>query len=142
MLANKRRLELLDLLAQTEGSVDELADQTDMTVANASQHLQILRRARLVETRQEGTYVFNRLGDERVLGLWHALRDVGEARLDENPANAQVVAYCRGPYCVFSDEVVDQLRRHGRQALRLAIGFPDWEAAGLPVERGAGRAGD
>ncbi len=203
-LANRRRLELLDLLAQTERSVEELADEAGTSVANASQHLQILRRARLVETRQEGTYVFYRLGDEGVLLLWQALRGVGEARLaeveritkdylahrdrleavqmdelqrrmnkdgiivldvrpteeyesghiagarsvphdeiearlDEIPAGSEVVAYCRGPYCVFSDEVVDRLRQHGRQALRLAGGFPDWEAAGFPVEHGAGR---
>ncbi len=171
-------------------------------MANASQHLQILRRARLVETRQEGTYVHYRLGDECVLRLWHALRELGEtrlaeverithdylrrrdrlepvqldelqrrlneegvivldvrpaeeyeaghiagarsiphdeleARLEEIPAHAQIVAYCRGPYCVFSDEVVEQLSRHGRQARRLALGFPDWKAAGLPIERSA-----
>lgn len=203
-LASRRRLELLDLLAQTERSVEELAHETGTSIANASQHLQVLRRARLVETRQEGTYVYYRLGDEHVLRLWHALRAVGEARLaeveqitrdylqhrdqleavqidelrrrmkddqvvvldvrpskeyeaghitgarsvphdelearlQEIPADAEVIAYCRGPYCVFSDDVVDQLRRHGRKALRFSLGFPDWEAAGLPVERGPDR---
>lgn len=204
-LANRRRLELLDLLAQTERSVEELANETGTSVANASQHLQILRRARLVETRQEGTYVYYRLGDKSVLQLWQALRGLGEARLaeveritkdylqhrerleavqidelfrrmkedrvivldvrpaeeydaghitgarsiphdelearlEEIPTDAEVVAYCRGPYCVFSDDVVDRLRRHGLQALRLSAGFPDWEAAGLPIERGRGQA--
>lgn len=201
-LSSGRRLELLDVLAQSERTVEELARETGMTVANASQHLQVLRRARLVETRQEGTYVYYRLADERVFRLWQTLREVGEARLAEItqitrdyletrdelepvqmaellgrlrddevivldvrpaqeyaaghiagarsmpldeleerlagiPSDAEVVAYCRGPYCVFADEAVERLRRHGVRARRLTSGFPDWQAAGLPVQRGA-----
>jgi rhodanese-related sulfurtransferase len=201
-LASRRRLELLDVLAQGERPVEALADETSMTVANASQHLQVLRRARLVETRPEGTHVYYRLADERVFRLWQALRDVGqahlaeveqiardylgdrdglepihmhellerlraddvvvldvrpqeeyasghiagarsvpfdelEARLAEIPEGAEVVAYCRGPYCVYADEAVERLRRHGRPARRLDLGFPDWRAAGLPVETSA-----
>ena len=199
-LASRRRLELLDVLAQGEHTVETLAKETAMSVANVSQHLQVLHRARLAETRQEGTYVYYRLADDRVIQLLHALRDVGEARLaelhqiqldfrknrgafeaigmqelfdrmraddvivldvrptseyeaghiagarsipldelearlEEIPLNAEVVAYCRGPYCVFADEAVDQLHRHGRAARRLELGYPDWWAAGLPVSR-------
>lgn len=198
-LASPRRLELLDVLAQGERPVEDLAGETDLSVANTSQHLQVLRRARLVETRQEGTYVYYRLADERVFRLWQALRDLGEsrlaeidrlvrdylqgrealepirmaelldrlredavvlldvrpgkeykaghiagarsipldeleARLDDLPPEAEIVAYCRGPYCVFADEAVERLRRRGLSARRLDLGFPDWQAAGLPVE--------
>ena len=202
-LASRRRLELLDVLAQGEHTVETLAKETAMSVANVSQHLQVLHRSRLAETRQEGTYVYYRLADERVIRLLHALRDVGEARLaelhqihldyrnkrggfepvgmqelfermradnvivldvrpndeyqaghisgarsipldelearlEELPPNSDIVAYCRGPYCVFADEAVEQLRRHGRPARRLDLGYPDWWAAGLPVSRPAG----
>jgi DNA-binding transcriptional ArsR family regulator len=199
-LSNGRRLELLDVLAQGERTVEELARETEMTIANASQHLQVLRRARLVETRQEGTYVHYRLAGACVVRLWQALREVGEtrlaeirqitrdyleerdqlepvrmaelverlredgvvvldvrpvqeytaghiagawsvpleeleARLAEMPPEAEVVAYCRGPYCVLAYEAVERLRRHGLRARRLDLGFPDWQVAGLPVER-------
>jgi rhodanese-related sulfurtransferase len=198
-LASRRRLELLDVLAQGERSVEDLGDETGMPVANASQHLQVLRRARFVETRQEGTHVFYRIADVRVFSLLQAVREVAkarlaevdqitrdfrenrshfepirmeelferirtddvvvidvrppveyasghiigarsipidelEARLGEIPADVDVVAYCRGPYCVFADEAVEKLRRHGRPARRLNLGFPDWKAAGLPVK--------
>ena len=198
-LASRRRLELLDVLAQGEHTVEELAQDTALSVANVSQHLQVLRRARLAETRQEGTYVYYRLADTRVFRLFQALRDVGEARLaeleqltrdyreardnlqpvrmqelferlrtdgvivldvrpaseyeaghirgarsipleelearlEEIPPDAEVVAYCRGPYCVFADEAVERLRRQGRHAQRLDLGYPDWQAAGLPIE--------
>lgn len=197
-LGSGRRLELLDVLAQGEHTVEALAQETAMSVANVSQHLQVLRRARLAETRREGTYVFYRLADERILRLFLALRDVAEARLaelhqiqhdyrskrselepvgmqelfdrlrtddvivldvrpegeyaaghiagarsipldelearlEEIPADAEVVAYCRGPYCVFADEAVEQLRERGVAARRLAVGFPDWKTVGLPV---------
>lgn len=198
-LANAHRLELLDVLAQGPRSVEALAEETALTVANASQHLQVLRRARLVHRQKEGTYVYYRLAGTDVVRLWQALRTVGEARLadierivrdyrtapdalepigvgvlrervdrgdvivldvrpaeeyrhghiagarsipvdelearlDELPADAEVVAYCRGPYCVFADEAVETLRAHGIAAHRLDAGFPDWKAAGLPVE--------
>ena len=199
-LASRRRLELLEVLAQGERPVEALAAETAMTMANASQHLQVLRHARLVETRQEGNRVFYSLADGRVFRLLQALRDVAEARLAEVeqitrdffgdrdeldpirmeelvdrlrtgdvvvldvrppeeyasghiagarsvpldtlearlaelPPYKEIVAYCRGPYCVLAVEAVDRLRRHGHPARRLDLGFPDWQAAGLPVER-------
>jgi rhodanese-related sulfurtransferase len=82
-LASDRRLELLDLLAQGPRHVEPLAAEAGMTVANVSQHLQVLRRARLVETDREGTKIRYRLADRRVLDLWLALRSVAEARLAE-----------------------------------------------------------
>ena len=198
-LASGRRLELIDLLAQGERTVEELARESEMSIANASQHLQVLGRARLVENRREGTYVFYRLAGESVFRLWQALRDLGEerladvgrivreylddrasmepvgmpellrrlrggdvmlldvrprkefdaghiagarsvpleeleARLSEIPADAEVVAYCRGPYCVYADEATHKLLEHGRRARRLEAGYPDWKAAGHPVE--------
>ncbi len=198
-LANAHRLELLDVLAQGPRSVEALAEETALTLANASQHLQVLRRARLVRRQKEGTYVYYRLAGDDVVRLWQALRAVGEARLaevdrlireyratpdvlepiglevlrervergdvivldvrpveeyrhghiagarsipvgelearlDELPDDAEVVAYCRGPYCVFADEAVDTLRNHDIRARRLDVGFPDWKTAGLPVE--------
>lgn len=198
-VANPHRLELIDLLAQGERRVDELAREAHLSVANASQHLQALRQARLVDTRREGTAVFYRLADERVVHLWQAIRALGEARLaeigqltqtylsdrdrfeaidsatllrrlrdddvivldvrpieeyraghipgarsipvgelearlHELPSDRQIVAYCRGPYCVFSDEAVSLLRARGFPAMRFTEGLPDWRAAGLPVE--------
>ena len=198
-LANPHRLELLEVLAQCERTVEALAEETGMTVANASQHLQVLRAAHLVEVRRDGVSMYYRLANESVFRMWQALRTVGEAqlaeidrvvqtfvldrselqpiaahdllrllhddqvvlldvrpakeyeashlpqarsipvaeleaRLAELPADRQIVAYCRGPYCVFADEAVALLRRHGYQAYRLAEGLPDWRALGLPVE--------
>jgi len=202
-LANPHRLELLDVLAQGERSVEALAHETGMTVANASQHLQMLRAAQLVDVRREGVYIYYRLADERVFTLWQSMRNLGEARLaeidrvvhtylqdrrllqpidavellqrlvegnvilldvrpveeyaaghlphalsipvDELPARLQelpqdkeIVAYCRGPYCVFADEAVALLRTHGYHARRLEQGLPDWRALGLPIESGKG----
>ncbi|BBL80753.1 ArsR family transcriptional regulator [Rubrobacter xylanophilus] len=197
--ANPHRLELLDLLAQGERTVEELAREAGMSVANTSRHLQELRAARLVEVRREGLYRHYRLADERVFSAWRALRELGEARLAEIdrlveayltdrdsleavcaeellqkmregevlvldvrpeeeyraghipgarsvpverleaylaeiPKDREVVAYCRGPYCVFADEAVALLRSHGYRARRLREGMPDWRAAGMPVE--------
>lgn len=202
-LANPHRLELLDLLAQREWGVEELARETHLSVANASQHLQILRAAQLVSVRRDGIYAYYRLADERVYRLWQAMRDLGEARLaeidrvvhtflgdrdelepvdsltlierlqtdaitvldvrpaaeyhsghlpgarsipidelearlGEVPPGQEVIAYCRGPYCVFADEAVEILTAHGFHARRLMHGFPDWQVAGLPVEREGG----
>lgn len=82
-LANPHRLELLDILAQSERTVEDLARETGMSVANTSRHLQELRAARLVEVRREGHYGYHRLADERVFGAWRAIRELGEARLAE-----------------------------------------------------------
>jgi len=197
-LSSGRRLEMLDVLARGEHTVAEVASATGVSEANASQHLQTLRQARLVEGRKEGKYVYYSLADERVFRLWRALREVGEqqlaevdrivdeyrrssddlepvgmeellermrngeaeaidvrpeeeyreghiagarsvpvdelaARAEELPSDVEVVAYCRGPYCVLSDEAVDTLREHGIKARRLEEGYPDWRAEGYPV---------
>lgn len=199
-LASDRRLELVDLLAQAPRHVEALAAETDMSVANVSQHLQTLKQARLVETHREGTKVLYRLASDAVLQLWLALRRVAEtrlaevdqvvrefavegasdeppvthdvlqhliqrgeavlidvrppieyesghlpgavslpvdqlpARLDELPRDRPIVAYCRGAYCLFADEAVALLRRHGFEALRLEGGWPEWRAEGRPTE--------
>jgi rhodanese-related sulfurtransferase len=198
-LSNGHRLELLEVLAQGEHSVETLAQETGRSVANASQHLQVLRSAHLVEVRRAGIYLYYRLADEDVFGLWQAMRKVGEsriaeidrivqtylhdrsllqpisaaellrrltegnvilldvrpaeeyaaghlpdalsipvadleARLSELPQDREIVAYCRGPYCVFADEAVALLRTNGYRARRLEQGLPDWRTLGLPVE--------
>jgi rhodanese-related sulfurtransferase/DNA-binding transcriptional ArsR family regulator len=197
-LANPHRLELLDLLAQGEYTVEGLAREAALPMASASQHLQSLRAAHLVAVRRDGLYAYYRLSDPQVLALWRALRLVGEThlseidqlvrtflherdqlqpiaaeelrqrmateplvvidvrpvreyqaghipqarslpiaeltqRLDELPADQPIVAYCRGPYCVFADEAVALLRAQGYRAYRLTVGLPDWQALGYPV---------
>jgi rhodanese-related sulfurtransferase len=201
-LSSPSRLELLELLAQGERTVDSLAAEIGLSLANASQHLQALRRASLVETRKEGVYVCYRLSDPAVYDLSRAIRTVAEQRfaeldrivrqhfggraflepvsmeelltrarskdvviLDTRPVNEyaaghiagaisvpvdalqgrlrrlpkqkQYVAYCRGPYCVYADHAVEILRAKGRKARRLIEGFPEWRAAGYPIESGA-----
>ncbi len=201
-LANPHRLELLELLAQGERTVDALATESGLSLANASQHLQTLRQAELVETRKDGLHVHYRLADDAVFTLSASLRTVAERRLaeldrlvrehfgdrsdpepvsmhellrrarsgqvvvlDTRPAleyaaghipgamsvpvdelkqrlrelskNKRYVAYCRGPYCIYADRAVEVLRASGRRATRLCEGFPEWKAAGLPVEVGA-----
>jgi rhodanese-related sulfurtransferase/DNA-binding transcriptional ArsR family regulator len=198
-LANPHRLELLDLLAQGERSVEELAKEAALSLANASAHLQVLRRARLVEAEKRGLNVVYRLAAPEVFQLWRTLRDAGSARLAEIdrlvenyftdrdeleavdkeellrllkdeavividtrpeveyeqghissarsvpvenlrrrlaelPRDVEIVAYCRGPYCVYSDQAVRLLHQHGFRARRLKEGFPEWRAAGYPVE--------
>jgi ArsR family transcriptional regulator len=198
-LGSAHRLDLLELLAQTERSVEELAGLTGLTIANASQHLQQLRRSGLVEGRREGKRVIYRLTDSEIVALLGSLRRVAERnvaavekvlngyfrqrdklepvsrkellrrmrdglvtvvdarpldefaaghlpgaislpprqlkrRLRELPADQEIVAYCRGPYCVLSYEVVAELRARGFTAFRLEDGYPEWKAAGLPVE--------
>jgi rhodanese-related sulfurtransferase len=200
-LASPKRLEILDLLVQGERTVEEIARETAMPVANASQHLQTLKGSRIVESRREGLYAYYRLADEKVFRAWRAVRDLGEARLAEVdqvvqtylndrdvleavdavglmerlaegsvvvldmrpkeeyraghvrgalsvpvdsleaalqilPKDKEIIAYCRGPYCVFSDEAVRVLRAKGYRASRLTEGFPEWRAAGYPVESG------
>jgi rhodanese-related sulfurtransferase/DNA-binding transcriptional ArsR family regulator len=197
-LGSGRRLELIDLLAQGERTVEALSEETEQSVANTSQHLQVLRHARLVETTRSGNHIRYRLADDHVLRLWLAFRNVGEARLVEIgalvqtflgdrdglqpvsndelqrrinersivvldvrpaveydaghihgarsipiaelrtrlkdlPKSRQIVAYCRGPYCVFADEAVAILRSKGYKAFRLEGGFPDWAIQGLPT---------
>ncbi len=198
-LASSHRLELLDVLAQCERTVEALAQETGMSIANTSQHLQVLRAAHLVEVRREGVSMYYRLADESVFRMWQAVQSVGEAqlaeidrvvqtflqdrtrlqsigtqellqrlsddqiilldvrpaeeyaashlpqarsipvteleaRLAELPADREIVAYCRGPYCVFADEAVTLLRARGYSARRLEQGVPEWRALGLPVE--------
>jgi rhodanese-related sulfurtransferase/DNA-binding MarR family transcriptional regulator len=198
-LSSPRRLEIVDLLAQGERTVEEIAKETSMSVASASQHLQTLKAARMVETRRAGIYMHYRLADEDVFRTWQAVRALAESRLSEVdgvveaylvdrdaleavdssdllerlrdgsvvvldvrpeeeyraghipgalsvpvdaleaalktlPRDREVVAYCRGPYCVFSDEAVAFLRARGYRARRLRQGLPDWRAARMPVE--------
>ena len=200
-LGSGRRAEIVDLLAQGERSVDEIAAELDQSVANTSHHLRALARAGLVTTRREGTRIHYRLASDRVGELWSAVRDVAEAhvagleklaaaylgdrdgidvvdrdelaarlrdgrvvlldvrpeaeyaaahiagarsvplgelrrQLKALPAGSEVVAYCRGPYCVYADDAVRELRRRGFQAARLEDGFPEWQRAGLPVASG------
>ena len=198
-LGHAHRLELLEQLGQGERSVEDLATRAGLTLANTSRHLQLLRRAALVEGRREGKRIFYRLaGADVVVGLLSALSRVGERnsaeiarvmtsyfrarddfepvsreellerlrcgaatvldvrsedefaqghvvdalniplaqlerRLAELPADQQIVAYCRGPWCVLSFEAVALLRRRGYQVRRLEDGFPEWKVAGLPT---------
>jgi len=198
-LGHSHRLELLEHLSQGERSVEDLAARSGLTVANTSRHLQLLRRAALVEGRREGKRVFYRLSNEDVVvALLQALSRVGERnsaeiarvmatyfrsrdefepvsrkellerlrcgtatvldvrpedefrqghvpgalniplsqleqRLAELPVDREVVAYCRGPWCVLSFEAVAVLRQRGYQVRRLEDGFPEWKVAGLPV---------
>ena len=198
-LGSGRRAEIVDLLAQGERSVEEIAGEIDQSAANTSQHLQVLARAGLVRTRRDGNRVFYRLASDRVGELWTAVRDVavrqvaavnvladeylGErdaleqvssAELEQRlargdvvlldvrpeaeyraghitgarsaplstlddlvaglPHRREIVAYCRGPYCVYADDAVRLLRARGLKARRLDVGYPEWRRAGLPVE--------
>ena len=199
--ASPKRIELLELLAQGERTVDALARAAGMSVTNTSAHLQLLRHARLVDTRKDRTSVFYRLGGDEVAAFVAVLRDLARSRLAEVdqvvrdyfgacdalepvtrselvaragrgdviildvrpeeefaaghipaalsvpldrldaalarlPAAAQIVAYCRGPYCVLAVQAVEQLRARGFPARRLAGGMPEWRLAGLPVAVG------
>ncbi len=198
-LGSGRRAEIVDLLAQGERSVEEIASEISQSAANTSQHLHVLARAGLVRSRRSGTRVIYRLSSERVADLWAAVRDVATSHvaevtvlageylgsrdeievlsapelierlgqgkvvlLDVRPESEfqaghiagavsapleelesvaasmtkrrEVVAYCRGPYCVYADEAVRLLRARGLRARRLDVGFPEWRRAGLPVE--------
>jgi rhodanese-related sulfurtransferase/DNA-binding MarR family transcriptional regulator len=198
-LSNPHRLELVELLAQGERTVEDLAAEANLPIANASQHLQVLRAAQLVDVRRDGLYAYYRLSDERVFRVWQTLRDLGElqlaevnrlvqsflqdrsplqsmnaaelvermeagdvlvldvrpeleyqsghipearsipigeleARLSELPRDQEIIAYCRGPYCVFADEAIILLQKHGYRVRRLVEGLPDWQALNLPVE--------
>ena len=198
-LGNGRRVELVDVLAQGERHVEELADEIGQSVANTSHHLQVLAGAGLVVTRRDGNRIYYELASSDVEQLWTVLRSVARTHLDyldelvadylgsrsrleeisrdelarrlddatvividvrpeaefaaghirgarsipidqlsdivrELPADAEVVAYCRGPYCVFADDAVRLLRRRRRRARRLQDGLPEWRAAQHPTE--------
>ena len=200
-VASGPRLALLDLLRQGPRTVEALAQEAALTLANASQHLKVLRHARLVETERRGIFVTYRLADLAVDDFYRALRGLAETRLAEVqqiaeafvekrgslepvdrqgllervragevtvldvrpaeeyraahipgavsvplkelenrlaslPKDRDVVAYCRGPYCVYADHAVDILRSKGRRARRLLEGFPEWKTAGLPIRTG------
>ena len=201
-LASGRRAEIVDVLAQGERSVEQIAAEIDQSVANTSHHLRAMARAGVLRTRREGTRIVYMLASDRIGDMWAAMRDVAaehvagineladayvgdrsalepvsrrelEARLragdivvlDVRPAveyeaghipgarsvpvgelrrlrslaeDTEIVAYCRGPYCVYADEAVRQLRRRGFAAKRLEEGYPEWKRAGLPVAVGAG----
>lgn len=205
VLGSGRRAEIVDVLAQGERAVDEIAQEIGQSVANTSQHLQHLLRSGLVHSRRDGTRIYYRLSGPAVSQLWAAVRLVASShvsnlneiaaaylgdrsalsvltrtelkdrmaqgdvvvldvrpepefrsghiagavsvpvkelaeRLRELPEGHTVAAYCRGPYCVFADDAVRTLRRHGIAAVRLEDGYPEWEAAGLPVETYASNA--
>jgi rhodanese-related sulfurtransferase len=196
-----KRLELLDLLCQGPRTVESLAEQAGLSVANASQHLQVLRAARLIEGDKKGLYVVYRLADDRVCRFFRQLRGLAEARLAELeqvtraymtergameavagdellrrvrdgevtvldvrpveefraghipgalsvplselrkrlaelPKRREIVAYCRGPYCVMAIEAVEVLRKKGFRAHRMEQGVVDWRARGWRVEKG------
>jgi rhodanese-related sulfurtransferase len=204
-LASGRRVELVDVLVQGERSVEELAGEIGQSVANTSQHLQVLARSGLVRSRRDGNRVRYRVAGPEVEAAWEALRALAGAhvagldrlageylgdrgdleevsrrelaarladgvvvwdvrprpefaaghirgavsvppeevaqRLAELPDGVEVVAYCRGPYCVFADDAVRALTAAGRRARRLEDGFPQWRRAGLPVAEGAEEQG-
>jgi rhodanese-related sulfurtransferase/DNA-binding MarR family transcriptional regulator len=200
-LSSGRRAEIVDVLAQGERSVEEVAGEIDQSIANTSHHLRALARAGLLITRRDGTRIYYALASDRVGELWAAVRDVAEAhvagldrlaaaylgdrdgievvdrdglatrlkdgavvvldvrtaaefgaghiagarsvpigelrkQLKALPADAEVVAYCRGPYCVYADDAVRELGRKGFKAARLEDGYPEWKRAGLPIAAG------
>ena len=199
--ASPRRLELLDLLCQGPCTVEQLARQSNQSLANTSQHLKVLRSARLVDADKRGLHVTYRLADNEVCEFFGSLRRLAESRLAEIervtreyleerdqlepvdraaliervrdgavtvldvrprheyrsahipgalsvplaeltnrladfPRDREVVAYCRGPYCVLAVEAVETLRAHGFRAVRLEDGIPEWRALGLHVAVG------
>jgi rhodanese-related sulfurtransferase len=197
-VSSPKRLELFDILCQGPRTVEVLARETSLTVANASQHLQVLRAARLVETEKEGLFVIYRLADQAVCEFFRAMRVLAESRLAEVeqikrqflggregmepvnreallelvrkgavtvldvrpaeeynaghiagaislplkeleqrlsdlPRNQEIVAYCRGPYCVLSIQAVEMLRAKGFKAVRIEEGIQDFRAMGFPI---------
>lgn len=198
-MANSHRLEIIELLAQGEFSVEQIGEQTNLTIANASQHLQVLKQAHVVASNRKGNFIFYRLANDHVFQVWKALRELGVERiesiekvvkefrkprfdfetitiddliekmktgnitiLDVRPESeyeqghiahsisipienlptrlnklsrrSEIVAYCRGPFCVYADEAVSFLIKSGYNASRLQEGFPDWKVRGLPIE--------
>jgi rhodanese-related sulfurtransferase/predicted transcriptional regulator len=201
-LASGRRAEIVDLLAQGERPVEEIARETGQSMAATSHHLRLLAKSGLARSRRDGRRVYYGLASDRVAELWSAVRDVasrhvaevsvlaGEylgtrdeieqlsarelmSRLEDGsvvlldvrpepeylaghiagarsapltlldevattlPRRREIVAYCRGPYCVYADDAVRLLRTHGLKARRLDLGYPEWQRAGLPVETAA-----
>ena len=197
-LGNGHRAEIVDVLAQGERSVEELAAEIGQSAANTSQHLHVLARAGLVRRRRDGVRIVYRLTSPRVVELWMAVRDVASEHvvevglladaylgersqverlgmdelaervrggrvvlldvrpraeyqaghvasavsapideldgvIDSLPQAEEVVAYCRGPYCVYADDAVRLLHARGRIARRLDVGFPEWRSAGHPI---------
>ncbi|WP_339812245.1 metalloregulator ArsR/SmtB family transcription factor [uncultured Imperialibacter sp.] len=198
-LANPHRMEILDLLAQGPYTVEAIASHSEMTIANTSQHLQVMKGARLVQITRKGNFIYYHLTNERVFTAWRALRELGihsnaeveklmrdyrrghhsmepigteellgklasddvvlldvrpeqeyqrghihralsipmeqlAKRITELSKSKEIIAYCRGPLCVFADEAVELLRGKGFNANRMEEGFPDWAAMGLPIE--------
>lgn len=198
-LANPHRLEIIELLAQGEYSVEQISIQTNLSVANASQHLQVLKTAQLVDITRNGNFIHYRLANTNVFNAWKALRDLGveriaaveklvkefrksrfplesvtigelikrldsgkvtildvrpesefksghiansisipfdqlARRLKELPKRNEIIAYCRGPFCVYADDAVSLLNKAGYKAKRLEEGYPDWAMMGLPVQ--------
>lgn len=197
-VSSPKRLELLEILAQGEKTVDALAVEAAIDIRLASAHLKVLKEAHLVESRRDGRFIAYRLTGEDVSALWVNLRTVAEEhlvelrlamdglfaapekldaetrrslmnkarrgdvvvidvrptaeyetghlpfarslplaelkqRLAELPIDRDIVAYCRGPFCMMSAEAVTLLRRHGFRAQKIADGIPEWQAAGLPL---------
>ncbi len=204
-LSSPSRLELLEILAQGERTVEALAKEASLSIANASHHLQVLREARLVDARKDGLFVRCRLAGDDVDELARLVRTLGERHLaevddivrkyftspgglepvkreelleraragtvlvldvrpteeyraghlpgavsiplgeltrraGELPRDKEIIAYCRGPYCVLAFRAVEILRARRRKARRLEDGFPEWRASGLPIEFNEGRA--
>ncbi len=196
--SSPKRLEIIDILEQGEKDVETLSRQISATFANTSRHLQILKNARLVESRRDGVRMHYRLADEKVFNCWKSLQSLAEnrvaeirevlrdflgernamnamskeelwsriesndvivldvrpeeefssghipgaisiplselrERLNEIPHDLEIVAYCRGPYCVLSPEAIKILLDEGYDASRLEEGLPEWREAGLPV---------
>lgn len=197
--SSPKRLEIIDILAQGERSVESLSGQVQMSVANTSRHLQILKNARLVESRRAGVQIVYRLADEEVYNCYYRLQSLAEKRsfeikevlqeffeerdgmepiskdelrkriknndavvidvrpsdeyqqghiagavsipvaqlkneLNNIPKDRDIVAYCRGAYCVLSVEAIKILRKKGYRAYRLKEGYPEWNESGLPVD--------
>lgn len=196
-MASPSRLELLDLLCQSEKSVETLVEQSSLTLKNVSAQLKVLKEAGLVKARREGKYVFYSVSDEKVGVFWSNLQEFSarqlaelreisatllvdadavavdrkellarakreevlvidvrpedefkaahlpyaisiplpelKAKLKKLPKSKQIVAYCRGPHCVFGAEAVRMMKKSGLNAARLDDGVNEWKAAGLPI---------
>lgn len=197
--SSPKRLELLELLAQGEKSVEVLADELSVAIKLASAHLKVLKEARLVVARKEGKFVYYRLAGKDVGDLWVAMREVAQEhlvelrvaldeiasapdklascdrkqimeqarrgeiividvrpraefdqahlpfarsmpldeiaqRIAELPKNTEIVAYCRGPFCLFAEEAAQLLKSKGRKVSKLVDGVAEWMSAGMPLE--------